>query len=149
MSEQPAASEGPSTPAGWHQDTRNPGQMRYWDGERWTDHTAPANAPVAGTGTTSPTMTTQPPAKKKRRVFWWFFLAVQILFLIWIIAGASSGSGTPADCGTLDVKTCNNASDAGTAIGVALIVVFWVIVDFLLALIYGIYRLTHRSSWRT
>lgn len=83
--------------------------------------------------------------KKKRRVFWWFFLAVQVLFLIWVIAGAHSGAGQPTDCGTLDAETCNDASDAGTAIGVALIIVFWCVVDFLLAIVYGIYRLAKRS----
>lgn len=82
--------------------------------------------------------------KKKRRVFLWVFLAVQVLFLIWVIAGASTGSGQPTDCGTLDAKTCNDASDAGTAIGVALIIVFWTIVDFLMAVVYGVYRLARR-----
>ena len=31
-----------STPAGWHPDPDNPGQLRYWDGARWTEHRAPA-----------------------------------------------------------------------------------------------------------
>lgn len=62
--------------------------------------------------------------KKKRRIFWWFFLPVQVLFRISIIAGAHSGAGQPTDCGTLDAETCDDASDAGTAISVALIVVF-------------------------
>lgn len=83
--------------------------------------------------------------KKKRRIFWWFFLAVQVLFLIWVITGAHSGAGQPTDCGSLDAKTCNDASDAGTAIGVALIIVFWCVVDFLLAVVYGIYRLAKRG----
>jgi hypothetical protein len=28
-------------PAGWYADTNLPGMQRYWDGTRWTDHTAP------------------------------------------------------------------------------------------------------------
>ncbi len=28
-------------PAGWYPDTGQPGQQRYWDGIRWTPHTAP------------------------------------------------------------------------------------------------------------
>lgn len=82
--------------------------------------------------------------KKKRRIFLWFFLAVQVLFLIWIITGASSG-GTATDCGTLDQKTCQDAQDVGTGIGVFLIVIFWMIVDFFLAVIYGVYRLAKRA----
>lgn len=34
-----------TTPAGWHPDPQNPGQLRYWDGTTWTDHRAPG-APV-------------------------------------------------------------------------------------------------------
>ena len=30
-------------PAGWYADD-DPQQLRYWDGSRWTDHTAPADA---------------------------------------------------------------------------------------------------------
>ncbi|HET7356892.1 MAG TPA: hypothetical protein VFJ09_09495 [Nocardioidaceae bacterium] len=86
---------------------------------------------------------TQP--KKKRRVFMWFFLAVQAIFIIWIIAGIASGSGQPTDCGTLDAKTCNAASDIGTGIGVALVFGFWIAVDFLIALAYGVYRLAKRA----
>lgn len=32
-------------PAGWYADPSVPGQQRYWDGARWTEHTAPAVAP--------------------------------------------------------------------------------------------------------
>ena len=28
-------------PAGWHPDPRNLNGLRYWDGNDWTDHTAP------------------------------------------------------------------------------------------------------------
>jgi uncharacterized membrane protein len=82
--------------------------------------------------------------RKKRRVFLWFFLAVQVLFIIWIIGGASTGAGTPEDCTGLSEETCNAASDIGTSIGVALIIGVWIVVDFLLAVIYGVYRLASR-----
>ncbi len=32
----------PGTPAKWVRDPFDQGMMRYWDGDRWTDHTAPA-----------------------------------------------------------------------------------------------------------
>ena len=32
------------------------------------------------------------PPRKKRRVFLWVFLAIQVLFIVWIIAGAASGN---------------------------------------------------------
>lgn len=89
---------------------------------------------------------TMPPAKtkKKRRIFMWVFLAIQALFLFWVIAGIASGSGDATDCGSLSQEACNDAADVGTGIGVILIIVFWCIVDFLLAVGYGIYRLARR-----
>ena len=87
----------------------------------------------------------QPPAlppKKRRRVFMWFFLAVQVLFLIWVIAGAASAGG--ADCGSLDAKTCSDASNAGTAIGVVLVIVLWAVVDIILGITYLVVRLARR-----
>lgn len=34
-----------NTPAGWYPDPNAPGQMRYWDGQVWTQQTAPAQQP--------------------------------------------------------------------------------------------------------
>jgi hypothetical protein len=88
------------------------------------------------------------PVKKRKRIFMWFFLAVQALFIIWIIAGASSsGSATAKSCANLTgqaLQTCQDASHAGTGIGVALIVIVWCIVDFLLAITWLIVRMSRR-----
>lgn len=87
-----------------------------------------------------------PPApRKKRRIFLWVFMVIQALFIVWIISGAMSASGQAGGCEGLDAQTCNAASDVGTGIGVALIVGLWLVVDFLLAVIYGVYRLAKRS----
>jgi hypothetical protein len=96
---------------------------------------------------------------KRRRIFLWIFLAIQAVFIIWLVAGtASTGGGinadvvaqchreaagmgmTQAQC----VSALGGAAKAGTAIGAGLVVVVWVVVDFLLALTYGIYRLARR-----
>lgn len=74
------------------------------------------------------------PAKKKHRVFLWFFLAVQALFVLWLIVGLSTAN-TGGDA----------AKEAGTAIGAALVFGLWVGVDFILGLTYGIYRLATRK----
>ena len=34
-----------SAPAGWHPDPESPGIMRYWNGDAWTNHRAPAPTP--------------------------------------------------------------------------------------------------------
>lgn len=90
--------------------------------------------------------------KKRRRIFFWFFLAVQVLFVIWLITGISS-SGTNADgCAGLtgdSLRLCEDGSDAGTAIGVGLIIGIWVAVDFMLAVTYAVYRLARRQPRTT
>ena len=90
---------------------------------------------------------TAPPPRRRRRIFLWIFLAVQILFLIWVITGAATSSGTPEECRGLtgdNLELCEDANDLGTTIGVGLIVAFWVAADFILALTYAIYRLASR-----
>lgn len=89
-----------------------------------------------------------PLPRKRHRVFFWVFLAVQILFLIWVIAGAASGHGTPESCQGRTgarLQLCNDASDVGTTIGVGLIIGLWVAVDFILGITYLIYRVASRQ----
>lgn len=74
---------------------------------------------------------TDPPVKK-RRVFLWFFLAVQALFVLWLVVGLSTANPQ------------GDAEEVGTAIGAGIIVAVWVAVDFILGLTYLIYRLARR-----
>jgi len=46
---QPQASQ-PAPPPGWYTDPSNPFLYRWWDGSRWTQHTAPA---AQGSGPTA------------------------------------------------------------------------------------------------
>lgn len=41
------------TPAGWYPDPDGSGGQRYWDGNSWTDHRAPAADPPADEGSTA------------------------------------------------------------------------------------------------
>jgi hypothetical protein len=88
----------------------------------------------------------QPPPKRRRRVFVWVFLAIQVLFVVLVIAGAASGHGAAANCHEqyLTHAQCANASETGTAIGVGLVVVLWAVVDIILGVSYGIWRLARR-----
>jgi hypothetical protein len=73
----------------------------------------------------------------------WAIIAWSVLCSVWAIAGASSASGTPADCAHnayLSAKTCNDASDVGTAIGVGLIGGLWFFGFIVLSIIWFMSR---------
>ena len=106
--------------------------------------------PPAGSPPGSPYQV-QPGAapKKRRRVFLWVFLAVQVLFLIWVISGAASGSGTPAECRGRtgdDLALCEDAGDVGTTIGVGLVIALWAAADIILGITYFVFRLAGRRT---
>lgn len=106
------------------------------------------------------------PPRRKRRVFLWVFLAVQALFIIWIIAAVATKPGgqtvasqvaqacrnggwqglfkSQADCTQHYAVALNDASNTGKGIGVAIVVVIWVVVDFFLGVGYGVYKLATR-----
>jgi hypothetical protein len=87
--------------------------------------------------------------KKKRvfkRVFMWVFFAVQALFLIWVIGGSVSGHSAAVHCHDqyLTHSQCASATNTGTAIGIGLVITFWAIVDVILGVSYGVYKLARR-----
>lgn len=94
-------------------------------------HAVRVDRPVPGPPAETPAAQ---PKRKKRRIFPWAFLAVQLLFLLWLILGLAAGGDTSSAAGGL-----------GTTIGAGLIVAFWVAVDFILAVSYWIYRVAKRD----
>ncbi len=127
---------------------RHRAQEPQWGPNAPQDSGLPPNgwpAPPPGPPPVGPYRTqTGPPPRKRRRVFLWLFLAVQILFLIWVITGAASGSGASADCRGLtgdDLEVCEDASGVGTTLGVGLIVTLWAAVDIILGFTYLVIRL--------
>jgi hypothetical protein len=78
------------------------------------------------------------------RIFTYVILLFNLIMLIWIISGVAS-SGTPKDCGGLDVKTCTDASNVGTAIGAGLIIVLWALGDVILGVLWLV---TNRKKTR-
>lgn len=121
--------------------------------------------------TTQTTPTEAKPAKprprKKHRVFLWVFLAIQVIFIAWLIAGvvkASQGPdaakeaarycstgawhlyGSYAQCVSKYGDTLRAAGNLGSGIGVGLILGLWALVDFLVAVPYAIYRLASRKG---
>lgn len=97
--------------------------------------------------------------RKKRHIFLWVFLTVQVIFIIWLIAGTHSSvnhlsAHTAADCRAHNnyffkslqdcVNGSNSATEVGTAIGAGLVIAFWAVVDIILGVSYGVYKLARR-----
>lgn len=74
------------------------------------------------------------------RPFTWVMLIINVIFLIWMIAGLSQSAGTPQNCGSLSAEACNAAEGVGTAIGLAMVIGLWVAVDFILGIIWLVTR---------
>ena len=107
------------------------------------------------------------PPRKRRRVFLWVFLAIQVLFVIWLVTGLATTHTGPtaaqlaqgcynrnwyplfksqADCVTHYGGALTDAGNAGKAIGAGIIVALWVAVDVILGVSYGVYRLAARRA---
>lgn len=104
--------------------------------------------------------------RKKRRVFLWVFLGIQVLFIVLIVTQIAAHPAGPtaaqqaaqtcanhgwyplfksqADCDQHYAVALNDAGNVGKGIGVVVIVVIWMVVDFFTGLGYGIYRLASR-----
>lgn len=87
---------------------------------------------------TSPT-STNPAVRKKRRVFRWVFLALQALFLVWIITGGHAAASSHCDP-NLSASACTAARQVGGGIGVLVIIFVWLAVDVILGVGYLIFR---------
>lgn len=99
----------------------------------------------------------------------WVFFAIQAIFIIWLVVGLATVHTSPtqaqltsacynhswwplfksqADCVTHYGGALTDAGNVGKGIGAALIVVFWVVVDMILGITYGVYRLATRDRYR-
>ncbi|MET3468293.1 DUF2510 domain-containing protein [Microbacterium sp. 1262] len=101
----------PTAPAGWHPDPSGQQQLRYWDGQRWTDHVspypvaeqsasdaAPAAAPAAAPGPAS-----KNPGQKVMTRVTWIVLAATLLivggaagFVGWTVVSANAAATSEA-----------------------------------------------------
>jgi hypothetical protein len=98
-----------TTPAGWY--PQPDGTQRYWDGEKWTEHTAPGQGGAAGAnGPASTTDGTQDRAnrpwfKKKR-----FLIPGGIVALIILGSALSAAGGEGGDTEVASVSTPSMSS---------------------------------------
>jgi len=86
--------------AGWHDDPEQPGHLRYWDGDRWTEHRSPAAGPAA-----QPSMATATPRRGSTTVLWIGLGAAGfvILLLVAVLASVTRSDRTAQLTGQPDV----------------------------------------------
>lgn len=70
----------------------------------------------------------------KFRIFTWVILVINALFVAWIISGIAGNANNPS-C-TANATACQ----VGTGIGVFLILVLWIFIDFILGVLWLITR---------
>jgi hypothetical protein len=80
-----------------------------------------------------------PPPRKKRRVFMWVILAMNALFLVWVIVGLAQGSSCTGMTGD-ELTACATGEGIGKGVAVFLIVLFWALVDVILGVVYMVTR---------
>lgn len=66
---------------GWYPDAQQPGQQRYWDGQRWTEHVAPLAALPAGYGGYPAGYQAGPPTTPdgQQLAGWWQRVGAQVI----------------------------------------------------------------------
>lgn len=110
---------------GWYP---NPGGQgtRYFDGAAWTNQTLPPGI--------------RPQANKKahgHRPFTWVILAVQVVFVAWLVYGFAQAGKAVNNCDAQTyVQACKDGAGLGTALGVGLVLFLWVMVDIILGVIW-------------
>jgi hypothetical protein len=78
--------------------------------------------------------------RKKRRVFMWVILAINALFLWWIIAGVGGNADNCAGEVGDALEACQTGSSIGTGLGVIFIIFLWAMVDVILGVLYIVTR---------
>jgi hypothetical protein len=94
-----------------------------------------------------PPATPPPKARSKRfprwRPFTWIILAFNVVMLIWVILGANTGKSCHGLSG--NALTDCQAGQAGTTIGVGLIILLWALGDVILGTVWLITKPRRRD----
>ena len=74
----------------------------------------------------------------------WVVLVVQVLFVIWLIAGFNAASSS--DCSTADYSdACQAGQAVGTGIAIGIILFLWALVDVILGVIWLVTNKSKRT----
>jgi hypothetical protein len=76
----------------------------------------------------------------KWRVFTWVILVINILFLVWVIAGGSSAANNCDGMTGQALDNCQAGTAIGATIGIGVIIFLWALVDVILGVIWLVTR---------
>ena len=75
----------------------------------------------------------------------WVILAVQVLFIIWLVTGFNAASDS-GNCSTSDYSdACQAGQTIGTGIAIGIIIFLWALVDVILGVIWLVTNKTKRT----
>ncbi|BFP51441.1 hypothetical protein SCMC78_12480 [Streptomyces sp. CMC78] len=98
-----------------------------------------------------------PPPSPPRRFpplgwFFWVFIAIQALFVAWIVTGSIEVAKSWPECEGLagfELELCQaetTGTEIGTALGIGFIVFLWAATDVIVGGAYAIYRLAKKRN---
>jgi hypothetical protein len=133
---------------GWYESPPESGRFRYWTGHAWTEATQephPGESLSLAPPQSVTAMDRGSPVRKRRfgpgwRKMTWVILTWSALMLAWII-GAAGSSDASSYCREhrsqyLSIRDCEAVHNAGTGIGVGLLVGLWFLGFVVLTLIW-------------
>jgi hypothetical protein len=80
----------------------------------------------------------------KWRVLTWVIVVINLLFLAWVIAGASGASHNCSGLAGQDLSNCQAGTAIGTGLGVVIVIFLWALVDVILGVIWLVTRPRNR-----
>jgi hypothetical protein len=78
--------------------------------------------------------------RRRRPVFAWVVVAINVLFVVWVVTGLLNAGGQCAGLTGDELESCEMGRDIGTGIGVVLVVFFWAAVDLILGVLFLVTR---------
>jgi hypothetical protein len=81
----------------------------------------------------------------KWRVFTWVILVINVLFLIWVIAGGVSASKNCNGLTGSELQGCQAGTAVGASIGIGIIIFLWALVDVILGVLWLVTKPRRRT----
>lgn len=75
----------------------------------------------------------------------WVFVAVQVLFVAWIVAGVGGAAESCDGLRGAELEACQAGTAIGATLGVGVVLALWVMVDIILGITWLVTRPKHQT----